>query len=617
MNPPHAYGQCSAPCELQNENNSNMPEALREEPSTFGCRSIMSRFGTGASSGPVPRDSASLPPPSIDDRIVIVRDNVRGCVDFRGCSDSFRGLLQNIKELLAGEPDPLTLRQIDELYGKILECEFSWIEIKELESIKKKISNKFFDYVDIQKKKLIDDLKTCHRQDSDGGADRFFRDFIKNIEILFSDLTTVMQNILYNVGIQIISSEYDDHKINQLKIQLSRVVNRCQAGVISNSRFSGDGTETKLNQCRHTARRIQIQDSKKTPQNPAVLKNYLSQLESILADSLPLTDEDVLQQQRTIKIIESTLASEAEIDLAEEADYRWNRKLFDAILNARFSSKFMNQYGHCIPRKPPEQWLPEDLEAFISVFINTQEFKKNCPVNYQFLLKKMAGVHNDAVSEFPYASSAAAGCSFWDEIAADGARNHYDETMVEKPLTEPEWRREFDNFLHAVSQNISGEYGSEERLKHSGWRYVAELILGKRASVSNGARKSLRFLAGMSKQVVLSANLNFFDVSGMQKAKNSLDSLTSLLNDFKPDQIDIRQNSNQPEVSLTFMKKGAEPVEFLMPAVTESGIPIESMAMDIQLLCGKKEMTRLFSYNGIPLEFRYHRPQITGSSHFR
>ncbi|WBA85377.1 hypothetical protein [Endozoicomonas sp. GU-1] len=76
----------------------------------------------------------------------------------------------------------------------------------------------------------------------------------------------------------------------------------------------------------------------------------------------------------------------------------------------------------------------------------------------------------------------------------------------------------------------------------------------------------------------------------------------------QPDKIEIQQNGYSNKVSILLWKGGQICHTFRVPAVTESGIPFESMAMGVQIMCGKELMKHLYTHQGRALEFRYYQP---------
>ena len=145
-----------------------------------------------------------------------------GCV-VTGCRNAplYQDLLNKIKEQLARSASEDSLKEVDRLYNKILnECDYSTEEIKELSCYKAKIAEHYFSYLEKLKCTLVNKLHSCFGIHSSEGADVFFEQFGNVVKCLYSYFSPVMQEILYDVGLIILSSQFDQNRISWLMDQL-------------------------------------------------------------------------------------------------------------------------------------------------------------------------------------------------------------------------------------------------------------------------------------------------------------------------------------------------------------------------------------------------------------
>ncbi|USE37080.1 hypothetical protein [Endozoicomonas sp. SCSIO W0465] len=554
----------------------------------------------GSTVRPVPPDTEPLERSASEYHIAIVRESISGSYPETGrrASPEFFICLEKIRSLLAGPLTEESLKKIDALYNRINECDFFTAELETMNDLKKRISSRFSYYVEQQKKALVDQLKTCFTMDSSGGADRFYDQFTCNIKRLFSELTPVMQELLYDVGLTILLNELDPSVISHLKDQLYK-------NVSPDYRVSHQSPDvlSQLKEGVHTAKMIVRRQGK---HRPAVMQNYLERLSSLIGRSVSMSESDCRLHRHTLELIDSVMIDALEIRSGSDADNRWHRMLFEAVLNTRFASGFMATYQHRISSLPPQEWGLEQLERLVPLIRQSGQVIAYCSREFLSLLAKMDCTDN----EQPVGT-------------AETAASHYDEdddcravecdeapSEAEKSLTEDVRKKELEKFLRVVALEASGVFclANYDR-SYSDWHVVVEMLFGKQAFTSPHARKAIQLLVDLSEGGVKTANFHFFDTTGNKaKAEKRLEQVMNRIREKQPDKIDIRQNGHSIKVSIQLWKDGQICYTCNVPAVTESGIPFESMAMAVQILCGKELMKHLYSYHGRALEFRYYRP---------
>ena len=521
-----------------------------------------------------------------------------GCiVARRRNSPLYLELVDKIKDQLAGSESEESLMEIDRLYNRIFnECDYSTEEIKELNYYKGKIAEHYFTHLDGQKDTLINNLHSCFSLQSSGGADKFFEQFINKVKKLHSDFSPVMQEIFYDVGLTILSSQYDHNRISRMMEQLFHTNN----SGLSFSELSH--TESgELKECTHTASQIV---RRKGNHKPVVLENYLDRLTTILSKGFELAESNRLLHIQALSLITSKITDKVEMNTGLDPEIIWHRMFFEAALDVRFPSEFMTLHQDVISKKPPQSWGLEELLGFISVIRSSGKHLGYCSAAFQTLLAKMDVVDDD---EKPTSKTETA-CDDPEDKNNRAVEN--DETSSPDVFTEEDQRRELDIFLQVVALEISGEFHHTKHDKHySDWHALVEVILGKRALVSPDARQVIKLLVNLSQGGVKTSNLNFVDTTGnMTKAFKELDVAISKISEKKPDNITIRQNGRCTKASVYLWKNGQMFHSFEISAITTSGIPYESLALGIQLLAGHHSVRKMFSYRGAKLEFRHYQP---------
>ncbi|WBA85376.1 hypothetical protein [Endozoicomonas sp. GU-1] len=483
----YLHGSAAAPCR------GDQRTASSERAETSGVRAGRD---VRAHADP-PGLPASYAPPGTEPlqrsvseyNLAIVRDGVRGCVETgKKASPEFFIYLEKIKPLLDGPPTEESLKEIGELYKLINECDFFTEEMKTLDYVKKRISFQFSYYVEQQKKALVDQLKTCFSIRSRGGADSFYEQFTGNIKRLFCEFTPVMQDLLHNVGLTILSSELDQGVMSHLTDQLCKnvspehLVSRQSTAVLA-----------ELEECAHTAELIVRRQGK---HKPAVMQHYIDRLSALIGRSASMSASDRGLHLQTLELINSVVTDTMAISPGSDAENYWHRMLFEAVLNVRFSSEFMTAYQHLLSPLPPQQWGLEELEGFVTLLRISGQSLGYCSQEFVSLLAKMDGTDNGQ----PAATSAApvSGCDDGDDCRAV----EIDETpdKAGKGLTKEERKKELGKFLHVVALEASGEfYHSNYDKSYSDWHVITEILFGQRAFTSPHARKAIRILVDLSK----------------------------------------------------------------------------------------------------------------------
>ena len=542
--------------------------------------------------------SASLP---VCDALPVVRDGMTGCVVTR-CRNSqlYQDLLKKIKEQLAGPSSAESLQEVDRLYNKILkECDYSTEEIKELSCYKAKIAEHFFSYLEKQKGILINKLHSCFGLHSSGGADVFFEQFGNDVKCLYSRFSPVMQEILQDVGLTILSSQFDQSRISWLMDRLCQ--NNHSGSSLSELSHAESG---ELTECLHTARQIVRRKGK---HKPVVLTNYLDRLTTILGRRLALAESNRQQHLQALSLIATEMAGRIEMNAGSDPDLFWHRMFFDAVLDVRFPSKFMATYQEIISKKALQNWGLEELLGLITVIRSTGSNLGYCSAEFLTLLAKMDA--QDHVQ--PTRSRKPAPAS---DVPDDDRAVEHDEDISVDVFTDEDRRKELDIFLQVVALEISGDFYHGHYDKHySDWHVLVEMILGKRALVSPDARQVIKLLVKLSQGGVKTSNLHFVDTTGnVAEACQELDAAIKTISEQKPENITIRQNGGCTKASVYLWRNGEVFHRFEISAITTSGIPYESLALGIQLLAGKQSVRKLFSYEDRELDFRYYQPHQLG-----
>jgi len=506
--------------------------------------------------------------------------------------------MDKIKEQLAVPPTEDSLRKVDRIFNEIFyNCEYSTDEISELNDLEEKIAAHYFNYLESQKDMLVEQLnKSCFSIHGAGGADVIFKQFIDKVKFLYLEFTPKMQDILHNVGLTILTSQFDNNRISLLSEQLCR---HRYGNFVSCSHQLTSAESGELKECAHVAGQIINRQGK---HKPIVLDNYLSRLTAILGRALKLTESDLSLHLQALGLIAAEMTGTIEMNAGSDPEIFWHRMLFEAVLDIRFSSEFMTAHGELIAPSP-ERWGLEELAAFIAIVRHSGKGLGYCTADFLSLLAKMDGVDNvqPVVEPLPVSD-----CPEDDDDRAV----EYGEFHPPEVFTDEDRKRELAIFLQVVALEISGDFCHKKYGEHhTNWHVLVEMILGKRALSSPDAKQAIRLLSDLSLGGVKTSNLHFVDVTGVaQEALKQLDLAIKQISEMKPENITIQQNGNCNKVSVSLWRAGKIFHGFEMPAITEQGIPYESMAMAIQLLTGNNLMKKLFSYQGRSLEFRYHEP---------
>lgn len=531
------------------------------------------------------------------DVLPTVRDGVTGCV-VTGCRNSqlYLDLVKKIKEQLTRSVTEKSLKEIDRLYNRILnECDYSTEEIVELENYKVKIATHYFSHLENQKNILVNGLNNCFSLNSSGGADVLFEQFINDVKRLHSDFSPAMQEILFNVGLTILSSQFDHNRISRLVEQLSQ--NNSPGSSLVELSHAQEG---ELRECVHTARQIVRRHGR---HKPVVLENYLDRLTTILGRHLELAESNRQLHLKALGLITTEMTGTIEMGAGSDPEIFWHHMFFGAVLDVRFTSEFMTLYQDIISKKPPESWGLEELLGFITVVRSSGKNLGYCSAEFLALLTRMDIHDNGQPTSTPASASA-------DPEDDDDRAVEHDEEFFPEVFTEEDQRRELDIFLHVVALEMSGEFYHGNYDKHySDWHVLVEMILGKRALTSPDARRAIKLLANLSQGGVKTSNLHFVDTTGnATEAYNELSAAIKKISEKKPDNITIRQTGHCTKATVYLWRNGQIFHRFEVSAITTSGTPYESLALGIQLLAGRHSVRKLFSYAGREAKFRYFKP---------
>lgn len=534
---------------------------------------------------------------SVHNAFPIVKNSSVGCiVTRRRNSPLYLELLEKIKDQLAGSESEESLKKIDKLYNRIInECEYSTEEIKELNYYRAKIAEHYFNHLEGQKETLINDLHSCFSLHSAGGVDVFFEQFISKVKKLHSGFSPVMHEILYDISLIILSSQFDHNRISQLIEQLFQSNN---SGISLSELSQAESGE--LMECTHTANQIV---RRKGYHKPAVLENYLGRLTAVLRKGVELEESSRLLHIQALSFITSEINDKIEMNAGSDPEIIWHRMFFKAVLDVRFPSDFMTFHQDIISKKPPQDWGLEELLGFITIIRSSGKHLGYCSAEFLTLLAKM-----DVQDCEQPTSTPAASCDAPDD-EDDGAVEN-DEYFSPEVLSEEDLRKELGIFLQVVALEISGEFHHSKYDKHhQDWHVLVEVILGKRGLDSPDARRVIELLANLSQGGVKTANLHFVDTTGsMTEAYKELDVAINQISENKPDNITIRQNGHCTKASVYLWRNGQIIHSFKISAMTTSGIPYESLALGIQLLAGHHSVRNLFSFTGSEPKFRYFHP---------
>ncbi|MBO9494670.1 hypothetical protein J7438_11285 [Thalassotalea sp. G20_0] len=530
--------------------------------------------------------------------LAIVRDGIRGCVETgKKASPEFFIYLEKIKPLLDGLPTEESLKEIGELYKLINECDFFTAELKTMDDLKKRIASSFLSYVEQQKTELVKQLKTCFNRSS-GEADHCYEQLTGKIKQLFSQFTPPMQALLHNVGPTIVSGELDQGFKKNLTDQLRKNV--------SSEHQVRNQSAAVLSELEEFARIARMIVERQGKHKPAVTQSYLERLSVMIDRSVRMSVADSRLHLEALEMIDSAMMDTMAISPGPDAENYWHHMLFEAVLNLRFSSEFMAAYHHLISPLPPQKWGLEELEGFITLLRYSGQSLGYCSQEFVSLLAKMDGTDNGQ----PANTSVAAASGYNDEDDCRAVESDEAPGETEKGLTKEDRNKELGKFLHVVALEASGEfYYSNYDKSYSDWHIIVEMLLGQRAFTSPYARKAIRFMVDLSKGGAKTANLHFFDTTGNRaNARRTLEQVMNQLRQKQPDKIDIRQHGYFSKVSIQLWKGGQICHTCHVAAVTESGVPYDSMAMGAQILCGRELMKELYTYRDRALEFRYYQP---------
>lgn len=534
---------------------------------------------------------------SVHNAFPVVNNGSVGCiVTRRRNSPLYLELMEKIKDQLASSESEESLQKIDKLYNRIInECEYSTEEIVELNYYRAKIAEHYFNHLEGQKDTLINDLHSCFSLHSAGGADVFFEQFINKVKKLHSAFSPVMHEILNDIGLIILGSQFDHNRISQLIDQLFQSNN---SGISLSELTQAESGE--IMECTHTANQI---IRRKGNHKAAVLENYLDRLTTILCKGFELAESSRLLHIQALSFITSEINDKIEMNTGSDPEIIWHRMFFEAVLDVRFPSDFMTFHQDIISKKPPQDWGLEELLEFITVIRSSGKHLGYCSAGFLTLLAKM-DVHD---VEQP-TSEPAADCDAADD-EDDGAVEN-DEYFSPEVFTEEDLRKELGIFLQVVALEISGEFHHRKYDKHyHDWHVLVEEILGKRALTSPDARRVIKLLTNLSQGGVKKSNLHFVDTTGnITEAYKELDVAINKISEKKPDNITIRQNGHCNKASVYLWRNGQVFHSFEISAITTSGIPYESLALGIQLLAGQHSVRNLFSFNGSEPRFRYFHP---------
>ena len=539
-----------------------------------------------------------------DDVIPVVRDQATGCVEIsRRSSPEYYDLMSQINEQLNRDPCDDSIRAIDGLFNKIYQCDYSTDEILELNLLKTKIAAHYFQLLEKQKSELINGLKDCFKLESSGGANILFGGFIYQVKTLYASFSPLTHEILSNVGLTILGSQYDHNRISQITKQL------CQQ-----DRFEislQDLSQAQLaesEECAHAAKQI---IRRKGKNKPIVLENYLNRLTAILGKSLRLTESKCHTHLEAVNLIAAELTSSFEMSAGSDPDKVWHNMFFEAILDTRFPTEFMTRYRDCLSPLPPEEWGLAELQGFITMLKCTGQKLPYCNAEFQRLLAKMAKMDvQDASStasneravtrQSTRATTSRSRAADILEYGEDRAVEHAERPPRENIFTDEDRNRELAIFLEVAALEKSGDFHHSKFDEHySDWHVLVEILLGERALTSPDARRAIKLLSSLSQRGVKTTNLHFVDATGdASEAMAQLNRTIKTISEKKPEKITIEQNRQSRKASVSLWRAGQIFHTFDVPAITESGIPYESLAMSVQLLAGKTLVRQLFWQEG-------------------
>lgn len=534
-----------------------------------------------------------------DDVMPVVRDQATGCVEIsRRSSPEYHELMSQINEQLIRDPCNDSMKAIDRLFTKIYQCDFSTDEIKELNDLKTKIATHYFQLLEKQKSELINELKRCFTLESTGGANVLFKRFINDVKNLYASFSTITHQTLSNVGLTILGSQYDHNQISQLTEQL------CQQDRFEFSlQDLSQAQLAELEECEHAAKQI---IRRKGKNKPIVLENYLNRLTTILAKSLQLTESSCHRHLEAVNLIAAELTSSFEMSAGSDPDKVWHDMFFEAILDTRFPTDFMSSYRDFLSPLPPEEWGLAQLEGFITMLKCSGHKLDYCTADFHWLLTKMDGQDASSTASNERAVTRQSTKATTSRRAADNLEHGEDrcvehgEQPQEDNFTDKDRNRELAIFLEVVALEKSGEFHHSKFDKHySNWHVLVEILLGERALTSPDARRAIKLLSNLSQRGVKTANLHFVDATGdASEAMAQLDRTIKIISEKKPEKITIEQNRQSRKASVSLWRAGQIFHTFEVPAITESGIPYESLAMSVQLLTGKTLVRQLFWQEG-------------------
>ena len=534
-----------------------------------------------------------------DDAVPVVRDQVTGCVEIsRRSSPEYHELMSQINDQLKRDPCDDSMKAIDGLFNKIYQCDYSTDEIAELNILKTNIATHYFQLLEKQKSELIKELKDCFRLESSGGANVLFNGFINQVKTLYASLSPITYEILSNVGLTILGSQYDHNRISQVTNQL------CQQDRFEVSlQDLSQAQLAELEECEHAAEQI---IRRKGKNKPVVLENYLNRLTAILGKSLKLTESSCHKHLEAINLIAAELTSSFEMSAGSDPDKVWHNMFFEAILDTRFPSEFMTRYRDFISPVPPEEWELADLQGYITMLKCMKPNLPYCTAEFQNLLTKMDVQDASSTTTSEHAvtrqSTTAANRRASDslEYGEDRAVEHAEQPPREAKFTDKDRNKELAIFLQVVALEKSGDFHHSKFDKHySDWHALVEILLGERALTSPDARRAIKLLSTLSQRGIKTANLHFVDATGdASEALAQLNHTIKTISEKKPEKITIEQNRQSRKASVSLWRAGQIFHTFEVPAITESGIPYESLAMSVQLLAGKTLVRQLFWQEG-------------------
>ncbi len=479
--------------------------------------------------------------------------------------DFYKSLLVSA---LGAKPSSEVLTTVSEYIERICQLSVSGQKENELKCLKKEVMCFFQHYLDEKMEKLFERLKQCFK--SKGGSHKVLDGFISNFDEKFSSYSDSMKDVLWKVSLGRLKTTYNAGKLKMLIERLND-----QAG---KTQFTGKGfeLEAQVKECVHVGEMIikKIEAEGAGSARLSVVENFLNRLNVIIDRSVKLSDEHVSVCKSALKSVGNVFVSG--IDGGQSSIPEYESLLVGAILNARYQAA-RERYPNRVPEKPPEEWTQGDFISFVRFFSATKEWRINFSREFKDKFFKL--FHEGRVGvEFPR------GYGYFDGDKGVGNWSDDEEDVsVELPYPYMDEGQLFAKFQAVAKTEVMALYYGKSEDQY--WSRMVESIRGKRILDYYNARRCISVLASSSAVFRRQVIRNFLDTGeGEKKIDNRVRAILSSMSRHNIDEVTIYQSSNENKASFILWSKGVQVHIVKVPILSADGIPINSVAVELQLL---------------------------------